>query len=284
MDDHLRNIHPGVAGDDQRRNVTAVRVGPADAVRLPAVVEESHIRVFLDTEFLTGTDGPLFLSAAFLTCHGIELYAERPKEEVEALLQHHPNDFVREQVLSQFDRHESVQWAALPTELAKWLDRLGVEDVDMIYDYSNDYLLVEQLLAAHGAPLSTRLHPTHVGYLLDDADGNRAAESAWQALEFAKGLKRHHALADCYALRLRFDTVHPPVQRREPKIIVVNATVSVVVQEFEIVHAETDDQLTLAIGEGVPGLDWRTLVVGQRLRCVVQTGAGTRVLKADVLP
>ncbi len=243
------------------------------------------MRVFLDTEFLMGPSGPLFLSAAFLSSNGLELYAERPAEEVEAQLQLYQNDFVREQVLPQFGRQKGVPWSELPAELATWLDGLGAEDVDMIYDYGNDYLLVEQLLEAHGKPLRARLHPINVGYLLADEDGNRAAEAAWQAINFARGLARHHAMADSFALRSRFETVHPPSLPSQPTIIIVQATVRFISSEFDFAHAETDDgELTLSIGKGATGVDWRTLVVGQRLRCVVQTGAGTRVLRADVLP
>ena len=70
----------------------------------------------------------------------------------------------------------------------------------------------------------------------------------------------------------------------EVEAIEVEATVVVVVNEFEFVQAETDDgQLALNIGRLVQGVDWRCLSEGQRLRCVVCTGMGTRVLSAKVL-
>lgn len=241
--------------------------------------------VFIDTEFLQTASGPCFISAAFLAQDDSQLYSERPREEVEALLQQHHSEFVREQVLPQFGREPGVPWAELPSRLVEWLDRLGAKDVDMVYDYGTDYLLVEQLLEVHGVPLKARLHPTNVSYLLADEDGRRAADSAWHVLGAVRGISRHHALADAYALRLRFATVHPPVWDDTPRIVEVLVTVTVVVPEFELVRAESDDgELTLSLGERTPGVDRRRLKVGQRLRCIVQLGGGTRVLKGEVLP
>lgn len=243
------------------------------------------VRIFVDTEFIQTDSGPIFISAAFLTEDGRELYAERPREEVEALLESHPHDFVRDQVLPQLGRHPAFAWSKLPARLVAWLDSLAADEVEAIYDYSNDYLLVEQLLEAHGEPPRSRLLATNVSYLLDDPDGRKAAESAWDAIGAEKGIHRHHALADAYSLRLRFDTVHPPVKREEPKTIEVLATVAVLVPEFELARAESDDgQLTLSLGKRTQGVAWRRLKVGQRLRCIVQVGGGTRVLRAEVLP
>lgn len=242
-------------------------------------------RVFLDTEFLQTSAGTCFISAAFLAEDDSQLYAERPREEVEALLQQHPSEFVRERVLPQFGREPGVSWAELPCRLVEWLDGLGAKDIEMVYDFGTDYLLVEQLLEANAEPPKTRLHPTNVSYLLDDEDGRRAADSAWQALGEFKGISRHHALADSYALRLRFATVHPPVCDYTPRIVELLATVSVLVPGFEVVHAESDEgDLTLSLGEHTQGVNWRHLKEGQRLRCTVELRGWTRVLRAEVLP
>lgn len=242
-------------------------------------------RVFLDTEFLQTSAGTFFISAAFLAEDDSQLYAERPREEVEGLLKQHPNEFVREQVLPQFGREAGVPWAELPSRLVEWLDDLGAKDIEMVYDFGTDYLLVEQLLEANPEPPETRLHPTNVSYLLGDEDGRRAAESAWNVLEAAKGIARHHALADAFALRLRFATVHPRVWDNTPRIVEVLAVVSLLIPEFELVRAESDDgELTLSLGELTQGVDWRRLEVGQRLRCTVQLGGATRVLRAELLP
>ena len=242
------------------------------------------LSIFIDTEFIETPHGPRFISAAFLPESGPELYSEVSSEEAESLLQAYPNEFVREHVVSQLGRWPGVPWSDLPAALAAWLHALGDGDVDVIYDYSHDFLLVEQLLDACGESLKTRLHPVHVGYLLDDDDGKSAAAATWNAVEHVWGLSRHHALADGFALRSRFQTVHPPVPPpRNPRTIEVLVTVSVVVSEFELVKAESDDgQLTISIGKRTSGVDWRCLTPGQRLRCVVHLDP-TRTLSAELL-
>lgn len=242
------------------------------------------MRVFLDTEFLLGPEGPVFLSAGFLTDTGLELYSERPAAEVEALLRLHPNPFVLEKVLPQFGRQPGVAWQKLPAQLAEWLDGLAVDNLDMVYDYSSDYLLVEQLLEVYGAPLRTRLHPTNVAYLLADTEGERAAISAWEAVSFFRGQSRHHALADAFALRARFEAVHPQVKRVAEEILELCGSVIAVVEEFELVKVDSDDgSLSFSVGKQTKGVDWKALHVGMRLRCIVKIGGGSRVLSAKVI-
>ncbi|MBB3196885.1 hypothetical protein [Roseateles terrae] len=242
------------------------------------------MRIFIDTEFIETTEGPCFISAAFLTDAGRQLYSEITVAEAEDLLRHHPNPFVADQVLPQLGRVPGVPWAEIGAHLLHWLDSLGADDVEIVYDYNVDFLLVEQLLASSDAPLAATMRAAHVGYLLDDLEGKAAAESAWHALEATHGIARHHALADAYALRARFEAVHRVAEPVEWRTVEVDATVTVVIPEFEIVHAETHDgALTLCIGEGTPNVDWRSLTVGQRLRCAVETGPATRVLSAEVL-
>ena len=50
--------------------------------------------------------------------------------------------------------------------------------------------------------------PVHVGYLLDDPLGEEAAVASWSATDKLRGLQRHHALADAWALKARFEAVH----------------------------------------------------------------------------
>jgi len=67
--------------------------------------------------------------------------------------------------------------------------------------------------------------------------------------------------------------------------VVIEATVSVLIPEFELVHLEVDNGDTLSIGELTKGVDWRELHEGQRVRCVVEDyGHATRVIRAEVLP
>ncbi len=242
------------------------------------------MRAFLDTEFVQGSDGPQFISAAFITDDGRSLYSEATVAEAEAILLRHPSDFVRAEVLPQFGRVRGVPWCDLPERLSDWLGSLGVETLEVVYDYSADYTLVEQLVARLKVPPVVRLEAIHVGYLLEDQAGCKAAESSWTALEAVVGVGRHHALSDAFALRARFEAVHYVPEKVDWKTIEVEATVTLIIAMFQLVHAETDDgELTLSIGDLAAGLDWRTLGVGDRIRCIVETGPATRVLSAVVL-
>lgn len=241
-------------------------------------------RAFLDTEFTANDAEVTFVSVGLVTDSGEEFYAEMPTAEVETLLTKHPGDFVRREVLPQFGVVPGVPWHELPERFASWVAGLGATTIEVIYDFSADYLLVEQTLARLAKRPSATLVPIHVGYLLEDQDGEKAASLCWDAVASFKGIQRHHALADCYALRARFEAVHPYVAERvEPKVVEVHATVSLLIPRFELVHAETDEGITLSIGEHVEGVRWQTLAVGQRLKCVAEVGNSARVLSAEVV-
>lgn len=244
------------------------------------------MRIFLDTEFVQSKRGPIFLSAAFLANAGRTLYSEMPLDEAQGILARHSNRFVLENVLPQFGVKPGVPWAELPSRLAVWLDELRVSDAEVVYDYSLDFLLVEQLLARMVVQPAIRLHPAHVGYLADDPDGKAAAESCWHALKVIEGIGQHHALADVYALRQKFTVVHgvqgevpvePPFPVGEP--FELAAVVTAVVQEFEIVHAETSAGRTLSIGEGTLGFPWRDLREGQAVVCECFASPAVRVVR-----
>ncbi|MDY0744796.1 hypothetical protein SNE35_09770 [Paucibacter sp. R3-3] len=64
---------------------------------------------------------------------------------------------------------------------------------------------------------------------------------------------------------------------------VVEAVVTVIIEEFELVHLEAPGDLTLSIGELTPGVQWQDLRVGQRLRCRIEGVHATRVLHAEVI-
>lgn len=252
-----------------------------DPTNLPA--KKADMRAFLDTEFLEANGHFKFISVGLVTDRGHEFYAEVPVDEAEKLLVERPNEFVRAEVLPQFGVVPVEPWADLPGRLASWFQSLGNASVEVVYDYSGDFLLIEQLQAQLGAPWKVSLVPTHVGYLLEDADGAAAADACWQAVEFMKGVKRHHALADAFALRARFERVHWCVEKVETRVVELHATVTVLVPEFELVHAETQDGITVSIGKRTKGVAWRKLKVGQLLRCVAQVGGATRVLSAEVV-
>lgn len=69
-----------------------------------------------------------------------------------------------------------------------------------------------------------------------------------------------------------------PAPRRK-----VVATVSAVVEEFELVRLEIGDGDTLTIGKRTNGVDWRALKVGQRVLCDVSGSYATRVERAWLL-
>lgn len=244
------------------------------------------MKVFIDSEFIQTPTGFIFLSLGIVSDAGHQLYSECALVDALALLTQHDNDFVRLHVLPQFNHLDGVAWASLPDQLLAWLDQLGTDEVEVIYDYSGDYLFIEQLLQRMGRRPRARLIPSNVSYLLDDVDGKKAAASCWQALGATMGISQHHAFADAVALRVRFEAVHQqsPAAIAE-RIIDVEATVTVLLHEFELVYADTENgELTLSLGQDTPGVRWQSLSVGQRLRCRIQTGRGTRVLHAEVVP
>lgn len=244
------------------------------------------MRIFLDTEFVQGRRGPIFLSAAFLANAGPALYSEMPLDEARAVLARHPNRFVIEHVLPQFGVKPGVPWAELPSRLAAWLDELGAAEAEVVYDYNLDFLLVEQLLARMDVQPAIQLHPAHVGYLADDPGGKAAAESCWHASKVAEGIGKHHALADVYALRSRFEAVHGfdddgPVETPFPicEPFELAAVVTAVVPEFEVVHAEASDGQSVCIGTKTQGVPWHKLVEGQAVICECLANPLVRVLR-----
>jgi hypothetical protein len=68
----------------------------------------------------------------------------------------------------------------------------------------------------------------------------------------------------------------------EPERVI--ATVRALVHEFELVHLQGPDGLTLSIGKRTEGVDWRQLQVGQRVECDFVGQNATRVIRARVLP
>ena len=248
------------------------------------------MRIFLDTEFLQASQGPLFLSAAFLTDVGDVLYSEMPLAEARDLLARHPNQFVLEHVLPQFSIKQGEPWAELPARLAAWLDSLGVQEADVVYDYSGDYLFVEQLIERMDTLPAVCLHPTHVGYLAEDVDWKLEAPTFWSAFMSVTGTGQHHALADANALRARFESVHgwrngypddEPLPIGVPFELI--ATVTVVAREFELVYADTSDGRTLSLHPDTPGVEWSELREGQTLSCECIANPAVRVVTAKVI-
>ena len=154
--------------------------------------------LFLDTEFSDFTS-PTLLSLGLVDQHGHSFYGELPAPS-------NSSDFVQEHVLSQWGRAPDAYRTPhkLGMAVRDWLS--AYPSVTVCYDYHTDADLLEALLAEQ-KPLSTAVTWQHVGYLYTDEN------PACMALEWARtrtemGIEQHHALADAYALRALFESIH----------------------------------------------------------------------------
>lgn len=176
--------------------------------KLPGLEEDPFV-LFLDTEFCESTRGSMLLSIGMVSGDR-EFYAELAPEVLTRVPRRRLTDFLQMEVLSQFGCVPTAAFStkAMASDAVLWLNGLGTAKVEVAYDYSVDFTLLEQLLELAPEPLTTSLVPTHVGYLLEDPDGLQAASNCWDALAATRGIRRHHALADALALRARFVAVH----------------------------------------------------------------------------
>lgn len=169
------------------------------------------IQLFLDTEFCGKPERQTLLSIGLVGNDGQELYMELPPAEVSKLPRKAVNDFVRAEVLPQFCLvpHACVPRADMPNRLVSWLNGLAAK-VEVVYDFSGDFALLEQLLADATVRLAPVILPCHVGYSNEDPVGQEAEQATWAQVMSERGVRRHHALADAYALRGRFLAIHGP--------------------------------------------------------------------------
>lgn len=184
---------PAAMSSEERQMKTNSRSGTLD--------------VFLDTEFSTNLSGEVqLLSLGMCTSEGHEFYAEvaLPDAPIAA------GQFLEEHVFPQLGRGLGFSGPLIEVgrAMARWLSALGPK-LNICYDFSLDYQFVERLVEMVPGELTSNLEPTHIGYLLEDDDGIRAADASWAGTEAQRGLRRHHALADAIALRARFLAVHP---------------------------------------------------------------------------
>lgn len=166
--------------------------------------------LFLDTEFRSAAGDAELLSIGIVG-DSCEFYAELDEQGVASVLRgHRRNRFLQETVLPQFGRVPGARHTrdAMAQLTVRWLASRDGEALEVAYDYSMDFSLLEQLLVNSEGPILPRLVPVHVGYLLDDPLGEEAAVTSWLATENLRGLRRHHALADAWALKARFEAVH----------------------------------------------------------------------------
>lgn len=166
--------------------------------------------VFLDTEFVPIDGGPMLISIGIVSDDLKEFYAERTSADLADAPWELVGELVRSQARSRLGAR-GVTSGTMPEiagQLAAWLLGLDADSVQVVYDYSADYGFVEELQKQVASSVWSRLAPVHVGYLLEGADGAEAADGEWARIGVERGLHRHHALADAWALRARFLAVH----------------------------------------------------------------------------
>lgn len=164
--------------------------------------------IYLDTEF-TDLLAPELLSLSMVSGAGDEHYVEVDLESpVGAKTLAHASDFVRHNgVLEQWGRVPgcTATHEEMGLRTARWLQdqitRLG-QPAFIAFDYAPDYELFEYLLRDAGQWDAVRelVRPVNVDELASRLDGALCAEAAYEAMR-ARGLERHHALADAHALR-----------------------------------------------------------------------------------
>ena len=179
--------------------------------------------IFLDTEFTDHSNSEL-LSLGMVTLEGDELYVELSGASGDRLTQDvlargALNPFVRDHVLPLFGRSTGAACAAADVGLrvALWVSELdqqarAQEDGTLptyyvCYDWATDFNLLEAALveSGHWPALSKRLMPGYLGILNTDPTAEIARETAYAALA-PRGLVRHHALADAWALARAYDS------------------------------------------------------------------------------
>lgn len=134
-----------------------------------------------------------------------------------------------------------------------------------------DFVAVDSFAVVFGKPLSEHL-------ILSDPSLGGADPGVSELREWLSG-----------APRMRGDYARVPLPasapaQRAPRNRYVVATVAALIPEFELVHLTAPGDLTLSIGRGTPGVDWRELQLGQRLLCEVEGEHSSRVVHATVMP
>lgn len=166
---------------------------------------------FLDTEF-TDLLNPQLLSLGLAALDGQEFYAELDLE----------SDIgkTRIKASSEFVRYGGViaQWGLIPSasgteweigrRAGEWILGRAADagqKIDIAFDYSRDYELLRYAIREAGLWDQVRevVIPRNVDAITGTITGELAAEECYRSLE-ARGLGRHHALADALALRAAY--------------------------------------------------------------------------------
>lgn len=153
--------------------------------------------IFFDTEFTHFCD-PQLLSIGLVDQRGRFFYGELPPPS-------NASTFVRDRVLSQWGRVPSSYdtLEGLGAAVGEWL--AYYDQPVLCYDYHTDGDLLEHLLSLatpHGA-----VHWQHVGYLYTEQEPVCMTQE-WHRTHHELGVAQHHALADAYALRALFESMH----------------------------------------------------------------------------
>lgn len=171
----------------------------------------ASVYIFLDSEFLTLGDGSIHILSVGLCgpADHQEFYAENIEMPPET-----PNEFVEEFVIPQLGQPHALKCSLkdIGAALIAWLSQFQGQTVEVCYDWHDDRIAMETVLQEAEAMTTLRYDACPVSYLLDDESGIQAAEACWTALAKARGIRRHHALADALALKARFIAVHGPAE------------------------------------------------------------------------
>ena len=170
--------------------------------------------IFLDTEF-TSLLEPQLLSLGMVSADGArEHYVELDLDsELGQARYAASGDFVRYGVLDLFGLVSGARVTAdeMGHRTAEWLIAMAGEcggAIDIGFDYSTDYELMEQVIRECGIWGRVRevVRPINVASLTGTIDGELAAEQRFRELA-QRGLARHHALADAHALAAAYRAV-----------------------------------------------------------------------------
>jgi hypothetical protein len=162
--------------------------------------------LFIDTEFVPSESGKsLLLSIGLCGPRAEEFYAEH-EVQVDAGV----DPFISDHVLPQLGHGGCVRGTLteIGDALLHWLRQFQGQPLELCYDFHVDRATFEELLHLAQTAHALEVSPCHLGYLLEDEDGAKAADACWAELSRTRGVGRHHALADALALRSRFAAVH----------------------------------------------------------------------------
>lgn len=166
------------------------------------------MQIFLDTEF-TNLRRPVLLSIGMVTMGaGRELYLELDLTSPSGQeRRRQASEFVRSEVLPLWGRvpGATATLSDMGLRAAAWLSELASESdakIEVLFDYPADFMLLAGLLADVGQweRLQPRLQPQNIAKIVAHEQQDHGDELRSDA-QRSRGLLRHHALGDAYALR-----------------------------------------------------------------------------------